>query len=287
MTASPIVKYGVANPDEVAGLTGLEILQAMIEGRLPAPPMARTLTFWLTEVGDGLAVFEGEPGEAFLNPMGGVHGGWALTLIDSACGCAGMTTLPPGARYASLETKAQFQPPDHQGHRPRAMRGPRRLPGPADHFDRRQSAFARRQGARPRHVDADGVRGEVTPIAIKRVYEPAREADGTRVLVDRLWPRGISKDQGRIDLWLKAVAPSDALRKRFHGKPEDWKAFCEAYFDELKSPASEAAATRLIDLLRNGPATLLNAARDEAHKNAVALRMWLEKQVGSPHKRRE
>ena len=111
MTASPIVKYGVANPHEVAGLTGLEILQAMIEGRLPAPPMARTLTFWLTEVGDGLAVFEDEPGEAFLNPMGGVHGGWALTLIDSACGCAGMTTLPPGARYASLETKANFSRP--------------------------------------------------------------------------------------------------------------------------------------------------------------------------------
>ena len=111
MSASPIVKYGVASAAEIDGLTGREILQAMIEGRLPAPPMARTLTFWLTEVSDGFAVFEGEPGEQFLNPMGGVHGGWALALIDSACGCAGMTTLPAGASYASLETKANFSRP--------------------------------------------------------------------------------------------------------------------------------------------------------------------------------
>ncbi len=111
MSASPIVKYGVATPAEIAGLNGREILQAMIDGRLPAPPMARTLSFRLTEVGDGFALFEGEPGEHLLNPMGGVHGGWALTLIDSACGCAAMTTLPPGASYASLETKANFSRP--------------------------------------------------------------------------------------------------------------------------------------------------------------------------------
>jgi uncharacterized protein (TIGR00369 family) len=111
MSASPIVKYGVATPAEIEGLTGRQILQSMIDGRLPAPPIARPLTFWLIEVGDGLAIFEGEPGEHLLNPMGGVHGGWALTLIDSACGCAGMTTLTAGASYASLETKANFNRP--------------------------------------------------------------------------------------------------------------------------------------------------------------------------------
>jgi uncharacterized protein (TIGR00369 family) len=111
VNASPIVKYGVATPAEIAGLTGRKILQALIEGKLPAPPMARSLTFWLIEVGDGLAVFEGETGEHLLNPMGGVHGGWALTLIDSACGCAAMTTLPAGVSYATLETKANFSRP--------------------------------------------------------------------------------------------------------------------------------------------------------------------------------
>ena len=61
---------------------------------------------------------------------------------------------------------------------------------------------------------------------LKRVYEPASKRDGARILVDRLWPRGLSKEKARIDLWLKDVAPSDSLRKRFHAKPEEWDAFC-------------------------------------------------------------
>ena len=89
-------------------MTGRETLQAMIDGKLPAPPISRTLNFILTEVGDGTCVFEGEPTAEFLNPLGGVHGGWALTLIDSVTGCAGHTTLPPGVGYASLETRANF-----------------------------------------------------------------------------------------------------------------------------------------------------------------------------------
>jgi uncharacterized protein (TIGR00369 family) len=87
------------------------VLQAIMLGELPAPPMAKTLAFELVEVGDGSAVFEGEPGEAFLNPMGAVHGGWALTLIDSAAGCAGMSLLPPGGVYTTIETKANFSRP--------------------------------------------------------------------------------------------------------------------------------------------------------------------------------
>ena len=111
MSASVVLDYGVPTQADVAGLTGRQILEGLIEGRLPAPPIARPLTFWLTEVGDGFAVFEGEPGEHLLNPMGNVHGGWALSLIDSACGCAALTTLPAGVSYATIETKGNFSRP--------------------------------------------------------------------------------------------------------------------------------------------------------------------------------
>ena len=111
---------------------------------------------------------------------------------------------------------------------------------------------------------------------LKRVYQPPDDGDGTRILVDRLWPRGIARDKARIDLWLKDIAPSDALRKRFHGKPDDWDAFCSAYFVELEDAKAEAAAKVLLDRLRQGPVTLLYAARDERRNNAVALQAWLE-----------
>ncbi len=111
MNASLALDYGVAAPADIQGLTGRQILQAIIDGALPAPPIARPLTFWLTEVGDGFAIFEGEPGEHLLNPMGSVHGGWALTLIDSACGCAALTTLAAGVGYATIETKGNFSRP--------------------------------------------------------------------------------------------------------------------------------------------------------------------------------
>lgn len=117
----------------------------------------------------------------------------------------------------------------------------------------------------------------MTPLSIKRVYQPPGANDGTRILVDRLWPRGIPRDKARIDLWLKDIAPSDALRKRFHGKPDDWDAFRAAYAAELEGAAWQAAAQVLLERLRNGPVTLLYAARDELHNNAVALRAWLER----------
>jgi len=119
---------------------------------------------------------------------------------------------------------------------------------------------------------------KATSLVLKRVYEPAEAGDGTRILVDRLWPRGIAKDKARIDLWLKDIAPSDALRRRFHGHPEDWDAFCAAYFVELEKPAAQAAAKDLLDRLSQGPVTLLYASRDEERNNAVALKAWLERQ---------
>ena len=119
-----------------------------------------------------------------------------------------------------------------------------------------------------------------TTLAVKRVYDKPEVGDGTRILVDRLWPRGIAKDKAGIDLWLRDIAPSDALRKRFHGKPDDWDAFCAAYDSELRGAAAQAAARDLLDRLRKGPVTLLYAARDERRNNAVALKAWLERNKG-------
>jgi uncharacterized protein YeaO (DUF488 family) len=118
---------------------------------------------------------------------------------------------------------------------------------------------------------------KATALLVKRVYEPQGAGDGTRILVDRLWPRGIAKDKAAIDLWLKDIAPSDALRRRFHGHPEDWDAFRAAYDAELEAPAARMAAAALRDRLRQGPVTLLYASRDEEHNNAVALKAWLER----------
>ena len=103
--------YGVATPADIAGMTGKQVLQAIIDGRLPHPPICEIMTFWITEIGDGFAVFEGEPGRQLFNPLGGVHGGWALTLIDSAGGCAAHSLLPAGVGYATVETKGNFSRP--------------------------------------------------------------------------------------------------------------------------------------------------------------------------------
>ena len=94
---------GVAWPEQVAGKTGLEILQAMLRGEIPYPPMARTLNFTLLEVGAGRAVFQGTPRFEHYNPLGSVHGGWFATLLDSALGCAVHTTMPPGRGYTTAE----------------------------------------------------------------------------------------------------------------------------------------------------------------------------------------
>jgi uncharacterized protein YeaO (DUF488 family) len=114
---------------------------------------------------------------------------------------------------------------------------------------------------------------------IKRVYAPAADADGFRVLVDRLWPRGINKEKARIDLWAKDIAPSDALRREFHGHPEHWDKFVAAYRKELTHDPAAAAARDLLARRKPGTVTLLYAARDEAHNNAVALKAWLDAQA--------
>jgi uncharacterized protein YeaO (DUF488 family) len=114
-------------------------------------------------------------------------------------------------------------------------------------------------------------------IRIKRVYAEPEPTDGIRILVDRLWPRGLSKDKAQVDLWLKEIAPSDALRKRFHGKPDAWEEFRAAYAAELKRAEEQEAAKDLKAKIAHGPVTLLYASRDEHHNNAVALKAWLER----------
>ena len=102
---------------------------------------------------------------------------------------------------------------------------------------------------------------------MKRVYQPPDAEDGVRVLVDRLWPRGLSRERARIDLWLKEIAPSDALRRRFHGDPEHWEDFKIAYYAELEQAPAQSAVGVLLDRLTHQAITLLFAARDETHNN--------------------
>ena len=108
---------------------------------------------------------------------------------------------------------------------------------------------------------------------LKRVYDAAADDDGVRVLVDRLWPRGISRQAARIDHWMKDVAPSDALRKQFHAKPELWPQFRKAYAAELHD---NSALDELRKLVHQHRVTLLYAARDTEHNNAVALAQILK-----------
>jgi len=106
-------------------------------------------------------------------------------------------------------------------------------------------------------------------LRLKRVYDPAEPGDGCRVLVDRLWPRGLSKEKARVDYWLKELAPSDELRRWFGHDPERWAEFRERYQGELA--ANAAGLDELRQLAAREPVTLLYAARDDQHNNAVVL----------------
>jgi uncharacterized protein (TIGR00369 family) len=99
---------GVVPREDLPTLRGLELLQRVIDGKYPAPPIAGLLNFALTEVRDGSAVFRGLPGERHLNPLGAVHGGWAATILDSAMGCSVHTTLAIGEAYATVEFKVNL-----------------------------------------------------------------------------------------------------------------------------------------------------------------------------------
>jgi uncharacterized protein YeaO (DUF488 family) len=111
-------------------------------------------------------------------------------------------------------------------------------------------------------------------IKLKRVYEKPSRTDGERILVDRLWPRGLTKERAAVDLWLKEVAPSTELRKWFGHDPEKWKEFQSRYRKELH--ANKEAIGRLKEMSGEGAVTLVYGARDEEHNEAIVLKKVIE-----------
>ena len=113
-------------------------------------------------------------------------------------------------------------------------------------------------------------------IHLKRVYETPEPADGTRVLVERLWPRGVSKEQARIDLWLKDVSPSPALRTWYAHDVSKFPEFSERYQDELRRSPAREALSQLAEMARNGPVTLVFAAKDPQISSAMIVLRTLQ-----------
>jgi len=114
-------------------------------------------------------------------------------------------------------------------------------------------------------------------VTLKRAYEPPAAADGTRVLVDRLWPRGLTKEAAAVKHWLRDLAPSNELRKWFHANPAAWAQFRRRYMKELANPQATAAVGQLYDLAGgNKKVTLLYASRNEERNNAAVLKDLLE-----------
>ena len=113
-------------------------------------------------------------------------------------------------------------------------------------------------------------------IKIKRIYD-AEDEEGYRVLVDRLWPRGVSKEKANLDEWMKEVAPSDELRKWFNHEPSKWKSFKKKYLDELDD--KQDLVQGLLNHAQRDDLLLLYAAKDEEHNNAVVLRELLESRL--------
>ena len=111
-------------------------------------------------------------------------------------------------------------------------------------------------------------------IATKRIYDAPRKKGGYRVLVDRLWPRGLRKDEVQVDLWLKDIAPSNTLRKWFAHEPAKWKKFKQRYFKELEG--KQSLVEQLIDSAKDRPIVLLYGVRDGEHNQAVALKQYMD-----------
>jgi uncharacterized protein YeaO (DUF488 family) len=110
---------------------------------------------------------------------------------------------------------------------------------------------------------------------LKRVYEAPHKDDGTRILVDRLWPRGLTKEKAKVDLWLKEIAPSTELRKWFGHDPKKWRSFRKRYETELKDHADEIRLLK--SKVKEGTVTLIYGARDQEHNEALVLKQFLER----------
>jgi uncharacterized protein YeaO (DUF488 family) len=117
-------------------------------------------------------------------------------------------------------------------------------------------------------------------VRVRRVYEEASPDDGTRVLVDRIWPRGLTREQARLDAWVKEVAPSTELRRWYGHRPERFAEFRRRYEEELREPERARTLERLRELARSGVLTLLTATRDLEHSNAAVLADVLRASMG-------
>jgi uncharacterized protein YeaO (DUF488 family) len=114
-------------------------------------------------------------------------------------------------------------------------------------------------------------------IRVKRVYDSASPEDGIRILVERLWPRGIKRETFEFDSWFKDVAPSEELRRWFGHEPKKWRTFCDRYFSELDSKTR--AWEPIVKAARRGRVTLLYSSRDDVHNNAIALRDYCQEKI--------
>ena len=113
-------------------------------------------------------------------------------------------------------------------------------------------------------------------IKIKRIYDTPTEDDGFRILVDRLWPRGLTKEKAKVDLWLKEIAPSDQLRKWYAHDPKKWAEFRKRYFNDLDT--KRELVNQIVQKMKEGDVTLLYSSKEEKINNAVALKEYIEKQ---------
>lgn len=119
----------------------------------------------------------------------------------------------------------------------------------------------------------------VHKIAIKRAYEPPARGDGVRILVDRLWPRGLRKDAARFDEWRKDLSPSTELRQYYSHRPERFAEFTKRYLAELRRKEAAAAVSELLELHRRHPVTLLTASRDLTHSEVAVLAKHLQRRI--------
>lgn len=127
-------------------------------------------------------------------------------------------------------------------------------------------------------IETDGKSVKKSTIQLKRAYDRVDSADGTRFLVERLWPRGVKKTDLPIEAWLKKIAPSTALRRWFGHDPKKWSEFRRRYFHELTANAD--ALEPIIKASRMGPVTLIYSSHDTEHNNAVALKFFVEAKIG-------
>lgn len=152
----------------------------------------------------------------------------------------------------------------HSGHNPLTITEPR-------------SSNDRAAGIYKKPTRESPARVQRMTVAIKRVYEPATRGDGVRVLVDRLWPRGLTKERAAVHEWLRDLSPSDELRKWFHARPDHWQSFRKKYLKELARPEAESELRQLYVLAhKKKQLTLLYASKNEQHNNAFVLKELLD-----------